>query len=118
VNIKGKVAVSAYICPALMCLSQRHAITDIALESTIYEEEQQVQKGEDDGSNANEILQQVITSGILEWNPQGSFIAKHIANDSLDINQDRRKELTGIDDMSNAQLKDHLIHCKTWCQHR
>jgi hypothetical protein len=26
VNIKGKVAVSAYICPALMCLSQRTGI--------------------------------------------------------------------------------------------
>jgi hypothetical protein len=91
-------------------------MTDIALESTIYEEEQQVQKGDDDGSNADEILQQVITSGILEWNPRGSFVAKHVANDSLDLNRDRRKKSTGIDDRSNTQLKDHLIHPKMQCQ--
>ncbi|KAG2139952.1 hypothetical protein BD769DRAFT_1384258 [Suillus cothurnatus] len=94
----------------------RHAMTDIALESTIYEEEQQVQKGDDDGSNADEILQQVITSGILKWDPQGSFVAKHVANDSLDLNWDRRKKSTGIDDRSNTQLKDHLIHPKMRCR--
>ncbi|KAG2063554.1 hypothetical protein BDR04DRAFT_1163563 [Suillus decipiens] len=88
----------------------RHAT--INLESTIYEEEQQGQNGEDEESDTNEIMQQIVASGILDWNPHGSSVAKHTDNNSLDLHQDMRKKSTGIDDGSNTQQKDHSISPK------
>lgn len=84
-----------------------HPSLDIIPERMVHDQDQQrLHAPRDIQSDVTDIMQKIMMSGILDWNPNGSFAANNIADDSLNANKDIRAHSMVIDDGGNAKKTD------------
>lgn len=89
--------------------------THLQFANILYEENQQGNLAEDDELDTTDILQQIMTSGILDWNPHRSSAATRITDDSSNVDRDITANALERDDQSITAEKNRSNKPKRRC---
>ncbi|KAG2129259.1 uncharacterized protein EDB93DRAFT_1108727 [Suillus bovinus] len=89
-----KRLIRATISPVPENLTNQHNTIDYGI---ICSDDQQGQRAEDELSDTADILQQIMRSGILDWNPKGSLSVTHAADASSNRAEERRDRSQDIE---------------------